>query len=401
MKKSLMKAYLNLHHFFKHTFFLQKSYRFKHKAMKKTFLPLLHFALLLAIFLFAPTFSKAQSLESDDSLAKIEAFTKLLDSLDQVDKSIPYKQGKVSVNEFLTLNVPSGYKFVPETFAKMIVSDLWKNPKDESILGMVVPNDFSLANINSWAFIVSYEESGYVKDEDAEDIDYDQMMKDIQSTEIETNNERTKQGYDAIHILGWAAKPYYDKNRKILHWAKKIQFGNEALADEELTLNYEVRMLGRKGVLSMNAVGTMYQLDSINKHIPDVLNIATFNDGYAYKDFNPSVDKVAAYTIGGLIAGKLIAKTGLLILLLKNIKLILLAFFGFFGAFRKKIFAFFNRKKSKNYEPDTIPAYTNTVNIAESETTTEDTSSSAPDSGGIDLTKYDRKDDENNDADKA
>lgn len=326
--------------------------------MNRTPLQLKFYALVLMLTIVCSGL-KAQSLSTDTS-DELAAYAMMLDSFEKIDKTIPYKHGKVAVNNFLTLNVPPGYKFIPDSSAKMIVTDLWKNPKDESILGMVVPNDFSLSNMESWAFIVSYEESGYVKDEDAEDIDYDQMMKDIQSSEPESNAERVKQGYSELHILGWAAKPYYDKDRKILHWAKKIQVGNEATADEDLTLNYEVRMLGRKGVLSMNAVGSMYQLDTINKHIPDVLNIASFNDGFAYKDFNPSMDKVAAYTVGGLIAGKLIAKTGLLILLLKNIKLILLACFGFFGAFRKKIANFFSRKKNDE-EMNLTPAYLQTT----------------------------------------
>jgi uncharacterized membrane-anchored protein len=53
-----------------------------------------------------------------------------------------------------------------------------------------------------------------------------------------------------------------------------------------------------------------------------MLNSVEFNQGNKYSDFNPSVDKVAAWTIGGLVAGKVLAKVGLFAVILKFGKLI-------------------------------------------------------------------------------
>lgn len=302
--------------------------------------------LLLSFILLHP--GRGSSQNNDKELSGEEALRMWLDTLDKIDKSIPYKTGRVEINEQIGLNIPAGYKFIPQQEARLIVSDLWGNPQDDGVLGMIVSVDYKLADLDGWAFIVSYDESGYVKDEDAESIDYTAMLKDIQKDEAGVNAERAKLGYESMHLLGWAAQPYYDKERKILHWAKKMQFGEEVLSPEELTLNYDVRILGRKGILSLNAVGTMDQLELINRHIPDVLGIASFNDGFAYSDFNPSVDKVAAYTVGGLVAGKLLAKSGILVLLLKNIKLILIAAAGVLALFRKKIAGLFGSKPAQN-----------------------------------------------------
>jgi uncharacterized membrane-anchored protein len=52
-----------------------------------------------------------------------------------------------------------------------------------------------------------------------------------------------------------------------------------------------------------------------------------------YSDFNPEIDNVAAWTIGGLVAGKVLAKVGFWALLLKFWKLILIAIAGAGGAF--------------------------------------------------------------------
>ena len=50
--------------------------------------------------------------------------------------------------------------------------------------------------------------------------------------------------------------------------------------------------------------------------------MASFEKGHTYNEFNPDVDEVAAWTIGGLVAGKVLAKAGLLAAILKFWKLI-------------------------------------------------------------------------------
>jgi uncharacterized membrane-anchored protein len=173
-------------------------------------------------------------------------------------------------------------------------------------------------------------------------------MKDIQSDEKEVNAQREKAGIGAVHMLGWASKPFYDKTNKILHWAKSLKFDKS----EDTTLNYDVRILGRKGLLSLNAVGSISELPDVQKHIPDIIKIAKFKKGASYLDFNASTDKVAAYTIGGVVAGKVLAKAGLFALLLKNIKLVALAVFGVFAGLRNKIAGWFGRKNSSEQEEE-------------------------------------------------
>jgi uncharacterized membrane-anchored protein len=78
-----------------------------------------------------------------------------------------------------------------------------------------------------------------------------------------------------------------------------------------------VRVLGRKGTLVLNAVSDAKQLSDVASGAKLVLAKTEFTVGNRYSDFNPSLDKVAAYGIGGLIAGKILLKAGLFKLLLK------------------------------------------------------------------------------------
>ena len=54
--------------------------------------------------------------------------------------------------------------------------------------------------------------------------------------------------------------------------------------------------------------------------IPTVLSMPEFTEGSRYTDYVPSTDKVAAYGIGGLIAGSIAQKLGLFALALAFLK---------------------------------------------------------------------------------
>jgi uncharacterized membrane-anchored protein len=160
---------------------------------------------------------------------------------------------------------------------------------------------------DSWAVIITYEEEGYVKDKDAEKIDYTDLLKQMQKDTRAANTERHKQGYPAIELVGWAAPPHYDKAVHKLFWAKQLKFGGT-----EDTLNYNIRILGRRGVLVLNAVAAMPQLPEIERNAPKILAAIDFNPGNRYADFSEaSGDKVASYGIAALVAGGVAAKLGL------------------------------------------------------------------------------------------
>jgi len=288
--------------------------------MKKPF-----YTLITALLLFFVAFSGKAS--EVDSTAIIQ------EQIASIEKSLKYQHGTIELEGGIgTITIPAGFKYLDPKQAAYVITELWGNPKQTS-LGLIVPENQGVLGANMWAFNIQYDEIGYVKDDDADDIDYDDLLQEMQSDVAEVNKERTAQGYEAIQLVGWANKPYYDKDRKILHWAKEIKFGDE----EENTLNYNVRVLGRKGVLVLNAIASMDQLPVVNKNIDKVLNIVQFSGGNKYTDFNPSVDQVAAYTVGGLVAGKVLAKVGMFAFLGKFLKFIIIGIVGAVSALWKML----------------------------------------------------------------
>jgi uncharacterized membrane-anchored protein len=82
-------------------------------------------------------------------------------------------------------------------------------------------------------------------------------------------------------------------------------------------------------------------LSLVKRDISKVLNIAEFTEGNKYSDFDPKIDEVAAWGIGALVAGKVLAKVGVFAFLGKFLKIIILGI----GALFAGIFKFFKRKK--------------------------------------------------------
>lgn len=255
--------------------------------------------------------------------------------IDSIEKSFTYQHGKIALKGGIgEITVPAGFKYLDVEQAKHVLVDLWGNPASDDItLGLILPEKQGIMGDKGYVFNIQYDEIGYVKDDDADDIDYEELLTEMQKDSEEENKEREKNGYDPVRMIGWAAPPFYDKEKKILHWAKEIQFGKDPLH----TLNYNVRILGRKGVLVLNAIASMPDLPLVKKDIHHVLNIVKFKDGFQYKDFDPSVDEVAAWTIGGLVAGKVLAKVGFFAIIAKFGKVIGIGAIAAVSAFWKKI----------------------------------------------------------------
>jgi uncharacterized membrane-anchored protein len=255
--------------------------------------------------------------------------------------SLQYQSGTVKITQAnAQLNLKPGYKFLAHEDARRVLEDFWGNPPDESVLGLIIPDNAALSEDHSWAVVVSYNDEGYVSDEDANEINYDDLLKQMQEEALASNEALKEAGYSTSKLIGWAQAPRYDAATKRLFWAKEIAFEGE----EGHTLNYDIRVLGRQGYLSLEAIADIGDLKRVNEGMKDILPMAQFNPGNTYADYNSSTDKVATYGIGALVAGGVAAKTGLLAkigaMLLAGKKIIavaVIALFGFIGKwFMKK-----------------------------------------------------------------
>ncbi|MCB9746267.1 MAG: DUF2167 domain-containing protein [Alphaproteobacteria bacterium] len=323
-------------------------------------------ALLAALSLGAPAFAEEASdlsielpeeeapqeeaLEEEEALPTLEELTQLIvaDGVPEgeaqqmavrilerleFERSLEFQAGEIELKKGLaTLSLPEDYLYLKGKDADRVLQ-AWGNPAGGGGLGMIVPADVSLFSEAGWAVLITYEEDGYVEDDDAEDMDWDELLESMQEGTEEGNEVRRDAGLVPLHLEDWAEPPHYDGGRKLLYWAT-------VLRDDEAnrSLNYDIRVLGRRGVLAMSAIAGVEQLAELKPEMERVLTFATFNEGHRYEDFDPDIDEVAAYGIGALVAGKLASKAGLFALmgafLLKAKKLVIVAVLALGAGFK-------------------------------------------------------------------
>ena len=277
--------------------------------------------LIVCLFLLVFTLPASASKKKPGGSPKPESSKKEKEpSAEDIDASIAafesqleYKRGRIVLpGDIATLDVPESFRYLGPEQADKILVEAWGNPPGTKTLGMLFPSDVSPLTEEGWGVVITYSEDGHVDDSDASGIDYDEMLKNMKEGTAENNKEREKQGYEPMTLHGWAAAPHYDSASHKLYWAREFSVPSSP----QHALNYDVRVLGRKGVLSFNAVASMNRLGDIEENMKQVMAFADFNAGQRYADYDSKTDNLAAYGIGALVAGKVAAKVGLFKLIL-------------------------------------------------------------------------------------
>ncbi len=259
--------------------------------------PSLVFLLLLA----------APLLRADDPAPRLSA-----DQLATEEQAFKYQTGTVTLHGGLAkLELKPGWRFLDGIDAEKVLHDFWGNPPQRPPLGMIFPPNLGPLDRDAWAVLVAYEEQGHVNDADAAKINYSDLLKTMQQQVRDANPERERLGYPAMELVGWAEPPHYDAATHKLYWAKTLH----EIGAPGSGLNYNIRVLGRRGVLVLNAIADSRDLGTVSAQMPEVMAMVDFQPGNTYAEFDPKVDKVAAYGIATLVAGTavgLAAKAGLL-----------------------------------------------------------------------------------------
>lgn len=251
--------------------------------------------------------------------------------------------GRISISAAdATLAVGDQYYFLDAADSRKVLTDLWGNPPSsvDGVLGMVFPAGASPLD-DTWGAVVTYSADGYVSDQDAAEINPDTLLASLREGEDEDNRARQAEGFATVHLAGWAEPPVYDAQKHNLIWAKVLKFGDM----KDQTLNYDVRVLGRRGVLSLNIVAGIDDLATVGPAAAALMNTASFDAGSRYADYQAGVDQQAAYGVAALITGgaavavaKKVGLLGVLLLVLKKGGVFLLAALGGGMAWLKKQF---------------------------------------------------------------
>ena len=138
--------------------------------------------------------------------------------------------GDVAIPEAAAvLHLGKDYYYLPSAEAKRVLVEGWGNPPGtaEGVLGLVFPAGKTFLD-DVWGAVITYDPSGYVSDKDAASTDYDSLVQEMKQGIEAANEERTRQGYPAQHLVGWAQAPTYEPRSHSLVWARNVQFDGQS-----------------------------------------------------------------------------------------------------------------------------------------------------------------------------
>jgi uncharacterized membrane-anchored protein len=220
--------------------------------------------------------------------------------LDDIDWTIGPASGELA--RWATVAVPDGWRFAGPKDTRRLM-EMMQNPVSMTETGFLAPPEMD------WYCVFEFEDSGYVDDEEKDELDADEILESLREGNERGNEERRERGWATLEILGWEVKPHYDEATHNLEWATKGRS-----TDSGDVINHNTRLLGRHGVMSATLVVDPEALATALPVFKDSLKGFEYKSGERYAEY-VSGDKVAEYGLAALVAGGagvVAAKTGLL-----------------------------------------------------------------------------------------
>mgnify|MGYP001075941143 CR=1 FL=1 len=228
------------------------------------------------------------------------------------------------------IDVPLGYRFIDGEQTSRFLEGLG-NISSREELGLI--GDVSL----EWFVVFFFDDIGYVKDDEKDDLDAQAMAETVRNGLVASNQYRREQGIEEMFFDGWEVEPRFNASSKQLEWASRLRSASGT------SINYNTRVLGRKGVMRVILVTDEGALQEVMPAYQRVMQGFRFMDGERYAQYT-SGDKVAQYGLIALVAGgagAVAMKTGLLaslaVFFKKGFKFILIGLVAV-GAFIKRLF---------------------------------------------------------------
>lgn len=247
-----------------------------------------------------------------------------------VAQQLPWRigTGAMDIGDGLAqIELDASYVFLDAAGTRQFM-ELTENPVSGTELATISP----ASEESYWFLVFEWDQIGYVDDSEGTAIDADALLASLRSGNEAANAERRKRGWAEMQILGWHERPFYDPGTNNLTWAIR---GSSAGA---VMINRNVRLLGRRGVMSVTLVSDPSELAAAGPAVDLLLTGFAFKPGSRYAEFVPGKDDMAKIGLTALIAGgagAALAKTGLLARFWKAIVVGVLALAGIFArAFR-------------------------------------------------------------------
>jgi uncharacterized membrane-anchored protein len=246
--------------------------------------------------------------------------------------------GKATMESYANIDVPEGYVFFDGKTTRAMMKRNGE-PVSGREVGLITPTN------DEFSVFFEFADTGYVKDDDKNKLNPDKLLADIKRGNDAANKERVRNGNSPLEIVGWEQPPRYDETTHNLEWAIR------ATSDGRQILNYNTRLLGRKGVMEVVLVVEPDKLDSTLPTFRNLLANYSFQTGQSYAEYRQG-DKVAKFGLAALVVGaaglgaaKLGLFTWLIVLAKKGFKLVVVAVVAVIAAFKKLLAKIFGGRR--------------------------------------------------------
>src|SRR5262249_27605437 len=140
----------------------------------------------------------------------------------------------VDLGHDVTIDLPDGFVLFEKDKAREIMEKMG-NLRRNDLLALVTKPE------SDWLVTISYDDDGYVKDDDAEKLDGNELLASTRRGTAAANEERQKRGVPPIEVVGWDEPPAYERTEHHLVWAVRGR------SESHDVVNFNTRVLGRRG----------------------------------------------------------------------------------------------------------------------------------------------------------
>ncbi len=145
-----------------------------------------------------------------------------------------------------------------------------------------------------WMLFFEFEDVGYIEDD--ETLDADDLLASLRDNMDAGNEERRRLDLDEMELVGWESEPAYNPTTNNLEWGLRLASLGSPF------INHDIRLLGRRGVMSVTLACDPAVYDAAVAEVQQVLEGFRFTDGHRYNQY-VSGDKVAEYGLAALVTG--------------------------------------------------------------------------------------------------
>ncbi|MGB0776320.1 MAG: DUF2167 domain-containing protein [Akkermansiaceae bacterium] len=221
-------------------------------------------------------------------------------------------EGTGELESWATIDIPEGFRHLKGADTDKLMRAMGNLP--DSYEGLIAVDNLD------WFVVFQFEASGYVKDDEKDDLDADALLEQLKDADEASNRQRKSMGLDELNTVGWTIEPRYNEDTNNLEWGLLLR---DSTGSE--SVNFNTKLLGRHGIMHVTLVCDPDQLDAVLPAYQKLLEGYSYKEGKSYGEYEDG-DKVAKYGLSALVAGGALygaAKLGLLAKLGKFWKIIL------------------------------------------------------------------------------